>query len=250
MDLNKSMIMTFCLFIFLLAGCQSDLMNTLPKEVGDMDQAEEQKVRELAIDYTKKTYNKQFQVLEVSKNKATGQSYLIRGIIKDGKDTEITVILELPNEIRDTYVTTLWTEELKPEMTSLVEKHMDIRKIEHIGYSNGTKKDQYTGEVPSVFEVLKKGGDREYALTTTLRIYEENGQYEEGIKEFLQEIKAMNFNSVSVTIFVADDELKSAPKNIEESNYTLYRYNVNIDDIQKVDINNLDLDQYKTVIKH
>ena len=59
----------------------------------------------------------------------------------------------------------------------------------------------------------------------------------------------MNFNKVMMEVFVADDELKSAPEDVKESSYTLYRYNIVIDDIQKVDIDNLDLDQYKTVIK-
>jgi hypothetical protein len=100
-----------------------------------------------------------------------------------------------------------------------------------------------------VFEVLKNGGDPEYKLNVTLRVYEQNGQYEQGIKNFLKELKRLNFNQVGVTIFVADDELKSAPKEAEESQYTLYRYNIHFEDIQNIDIDHHDLNQYKTVIK-
>ncbi|MCF6133761.1 hypothetical protein L2649_01010 [Thermoactinomyces vulgaris] len=213
-----------------------------------MDWSEEKKIKEKAIQYIKDTYNKDYEVSEVSKDRFTGQTYTVRGNVKDQKNTQVSVIME-QNEIRDTYVETLWTEELKPKITSLVQKHFDERKIEHIAYSNGPKKDKYTGEIPSVFEVLKNGVDPEYKLNVTLRVYEQNGQYEQGIKNFLKELKRLNFNQVGVTIFVADDELKSAPKEAEESQYTLYRYNIHFEDIQNIDIDHHDLNQYKTVIK-
>ncbi|KYQ87315.1 hypothetical protein AYX07_01010 [Thermoactinomyces sp. AS95] len=242
MNIQRIWIVFILLFVFLLAGC------TGTGGMGDMDWSEEKKIKEKAIQYIKDTYNKDYEVSEVSKDRFTGQTYTVRGNVKDQKNTQVSVIME-QNEIRDTYVETLWTEELKPKITSLVQKHFDERKIEHIAYSNGPKKDKYTGEIPSVFEVLKNGVDPEYKLNVTLRVYEQNGQYEQGIKNFLKELKRLNFNQVGVTIFVADDELKSAPKEAEESQYTLYRYNIHFEDIQNIDIDHHDLNQYKTVIK-
>jgi putative lipoic acid-binding regulatory protein len=241
-NIQRIWIVFILLFVFLLAGC------TGTGGMGDMDWSEEKKIKEKAIQYIKDTYNKDFKVSDVSKDRFTGQTYTVRGNVKDQKNTQVSVIME-QNEIRDTYVETLWTEELKPKITSLVQKHFDERKIEHIAYSNGPKKDKYTGEIPSVFEVLKNGVDPEYKLNVTLRVYEQNGQYEQGIKNFLKELKRLNFNQVGVTIFVADDELKSAPKEAEESQYTLYRYNIHFEDIQNIDIDHHDLNQYKTVIK-
>lgn len=248
MRFKKGWVVIACMLAIALAGCQADSTNS-SKEVGQMDQAEEKQLKEQAIQYIQKKYNKEFEVIEVIKGRVTG-TIRVRGIVKDGRDTNTTVFWERPDEIDDTYVTTLWTEELKPEITSIMNKHFEVRRIQNIIYSDGTKKSKYTGDVPSVFKVLEKGGDSDYSLDATLRIYENGGQYEEGLRELLKELQAMNFNELLIEIFVADDELKSAPKNVEESNYTLYRYNVNIDDIQKVDINNIDLDQYKTVIKH
>ncbi|MGA8944185.1 MAG: hypothetical protein WB502_15935, partial [Thermoactinomyces sp.] len=145
---------------------------------------------------------------------------------------------------------TLWDEELQPEIKSLSERMMDIREIETISYSNGAEESKYKGEVPSVFEVLKNGGDKDFLFQWIGEIYQHNGRYEEEIKQFLKEIKAMNFNDFSVEIFVYKDQLKTASENEEEDNYLLYRYNISEDDIQKIDIDNLNLDQYKTVIKH
>ncbi|MBA4601811.1 hypothetical protein [Thermoactinomyces mirandus] len=247
MRFRKGWVVIACMFALVLAGCQADFTNS-SKEVGQMDQAEEKQLKEQAIQYIQKKYNKKFEVTEVVKGRVAG-TIRIRGIMKDGRDTDTTVFWEKPDEMDDTYITTLWTEELKPEITSIINRHFEVRHIQNIIYSDGTKND-YTGDVPSVFEVLENGGDSDYSLDATVRIYENGGQYETGLRKFLKELQAMNFNELLIEIFVADDELKSAPKNIEESNYTLYRYNVNIDDIQKVDINNLDLDQYKTVIKH
>jgi hypothetical protein len=242
MNFKRSWIVFILLFVYLLAGC------TGTGGVGDMDKAEEKEIKEKAIRYIKDTYNKEYEVSDVTKDFLSGQIYTVEGNIKDDKNTYVAIIME-QNEIRDTYVETLWTEELKPKITSLVQKHFDERKIEHIAYSNGPKKDKYTGEIPSVFEVLKNGVDPEYKLNVTLRVYEQNGQYEQGIKNFLKELKRLNFNQVGVTIFVADDELKSAPKEAEESQYTLYRYNIHFEDIQNIDIDHHDLNQYKTVIK-
>jgi uncharacterized protein (DUF2267 family) len=241
-NIQRSWIVFILLFVFLLAGC------TGTGGMGDMDWSEEKKIKEKAIQYIKDTYNKDFKVSDVSKDRFTGQTYTVRGNVKDQKNTQVSIIME-PNEIRDTYVETLWTEELTPKITSLVKKDFDVRRIENIGFSDGTKKDKYTGKIPSVFEVLKNGVDPEYKLNVTLRVYEQNGQYEQGIKNFLKELKRLNFNQVGVTIFVADDELKSAPKEAEESQYTLYRYNIHFEDIQNIDIDHHDLNQYKTVIK-
>lgn len=226
--------------VLLLTGCTGG--------VGDMDKAEDKEIKEKAIQYIKNTYNKEFEISEVSKDRFTGQTYTVRGNIKDEKNTQVSVIME-PNEIRDTYVASLWTEELKPKITSLVEKYFDVREFEHITYSNGTKKDRYTGEIPSIFEILENGGDSEYELSITLDIYEQTGQYEQGIKNILKEMKQLNFNRVGVAIFVYEDKLKSAPEGTNDSDYILYRYNIYFDDIQKVDIDNHDLDQYKTVIQ-
>ncbi|MBA4835043.1 hypothetical protein H1R82_00060, partial [Thermoactinomyces intermedius] len=131
-----------------------------------MDWSEEKKIKEKAIQYIKDTYNKDFKVSDVSKDRFTGQTYTVRGNVKDQKNTQVSVIME-PNEIRDTYVETLWTEELTPKITSLVKKDFDVRRIENIGFSDGTKKDKYTGKIPSVFEVLKNGVDPEYKLNVT-----------------------------------------------------------------------------------
>ena len=242
MNIQRIWILFILLFVFLATGC------TGTGGIGNLDLAEEKEIKEKAIRYIKDTYNKEYEVSDVTKDFLSGQIYTVEGNIKDDKNTYVAIIME-QNEIRDTYVETLWTEELKPKITSLVQKHFDERKIEHIAYSNGPKKDKYTGEIPSVFEVLKNGVDPEYKLNVTLRVYEQNGQYEQGIKNFLKELKRLNFNQVGVTIFVADDELKSAPKEAEESQYTLYRYNIHFEDIQNIDIDHHDLNQYKTVIK-
>ena len=241
MKWKKWLISVIGILVFLLTGCTGG--------VGQMDKAEEKEIKEEAIQYIKNTYNKEFEISEVSKDRFTGQTYTIRGYIRDEKNTLVSVIIE-PNEIRDTYVGSLWTEELKPKMTSLAQKHFDIREFEHIAFSNGRKRDKYTGDIPSVFQVLENGGDPEYTLALTLRVYEQNGQYEQGIRSFLKEVKDLRFNKVIIEIFVADDKLKTAPEDTEESEYTLYRYNISFDDIQNIDIDNHDLDQYKTVIEH
>jgi hypothetical protein len=236
------------MFALLLTGCQTNSIETIQEEGKQMSQEEEKQLKEKAIKYIKEKYNKDFEVSEVSKGQAAGL-IRVRGKVKDGKDTEVTVIWEKDNEIKDTYVIALWRQELSPKITSMLNKYMDVRRIESISYSNGKRYHKYSGEVPSVFEVLKNGGDKDFTLVITARIYNDNGQYESGLKNFLKEAQSMNFNKVMMEVFVADDELKSAPEDVKESSYTLYRYNIVIDDIQKVDIDNLDLDQYKTVIK-
>lgn len=242
MNFKRSWVLIIMLFACLVAGCTGGM--------GEMDQAEEKEIKEKAVQYIKEKYQKEYEVSEVVKNPATGQSYTIRGNIKDDQNTRVTVIMELPDEIRDTYVGTLWTEELKPEITALAEKYLDINAMEDIAYTSGTKGDSVRGVVPSVFEHLKNGGDQQFTLSISLRIYEQNGQYEQGIKSFLKELKGMHFHEVVMEIFVSDDELKTTPKEAEKSKYTLYRYNISIDDIQSIDIDKHDLEQYKTVIKH
>ena len=231
--------------VMMFSGCQTDGINVSSKA---MDQEEEKQIKERAVQYIKRKYHKEFEVSEVSKGQAAGL-IRVRGKVKDGKDTEVTVIWEKDNEIKDTYVIALWRQELSPKITSMLNKYMDVRRIESISYSNGKRYHKYSGEVPSVFEVLKNGGDKDFTLVITARIYNDNGLYESGLKNFLKEAQSMNFNKVMMEVFVADDELKSAPEDVKESSYTLYRYNIVIDDIQKVDIDSLDLDQYKTVIK-
>jgi hypothetical protein len=242
-NIQRIWIVFILLFVFLLAGC------TGTGGMGDMDWSEEKKIKEKAIQYIKDTYNKDFEVSEVSKDRFTGQTYTVRGNVKDQKNTQVSIIME-PNEIRDTYVAALWTEELKPKITSLVEKDFDVREIEDITYANGTEKDKYTGEIPSIFEILKNGGDPKYDLSVTLDVYEQNGQYEQGIKNFLKELKELNFNQIGVAVFVYGDKLKTAPEGTNDRDYILYRYNISIDNIQKIDIDHHNLDQYKTVIKN
>ena len=242
MSLKTKFKSVVCIVVLLLTGCTGGM--------GDMDGAEKKEIKEKAIQHIKEKYQKDYEVTEIDKNPATGQSYMIRGNIKDEQNTQVTVFIELPNEIRDTYVSKSWTEELSPKINSLIQKHFDVRKIKHINYSNGTQKDKYTGDIPSVFNVLENGGDPDFALTITLEIYEKNGQYEQEIQSFLKELKGLNFNEIGVAVFVYEDKLKTAPEGTNDSDYLLYRYNIYFKDIQKVDIDQHDLDQYKTVIKH
>lgn len=235
------------LFVFLLVGCQAELANTLPKEGEQMDQAEEKKAIEIAVQHIKKTYNKEFEVTDVDHTQVMESRYLIRGIVKDGKDTQATVYWTLPeNTIKDSYVLNFWDNELEPKIKSLSEKLLDVRNINRISYTNGTKENKYTGEVPSVFEVLDNGGDKDYSFHWTGDVYEQNGQHETAIRAFLKQIQEMNFNRVVITVYVYDDPLKSASKNVDEDNYLLYGYTISSDDIQKANIDSLDLSQYKT----
>ena len=240
MNLIRGWVFIIMTFTLLLAGCTEG--------VGQMDQQEEKEIKDKAIEYIKDKYNKEFKVTAVRRNRVTGTVY-VDGIVKDGKDTDTMVFWEKSDEVDDNYVTSLWTDELSPRISSMINKHMEVRRIQNFVYGDGTKKSDYTGEVPSVFEVLESGGNPDYSLQVTFRIYEDDNQYETGLKNFLVELKDTGFNRIIVTIFVADDELKSASEDVKESSYTLYRYNIVIDDIQKVDIDSLDLDQYKTVIQ-
>jgi hypothetical protein len=239
-----AMVMLFMLS-FLLSGCTSQTI--LPKDESQMSSTEEKKVKEAAIEYIKKTYNKGFVVTEIQKDHVFGAYYNIRGNIEDGKNTTIYVTGNPPNDFQDTYVPQLWTDELEPRITEIAKETMDLRLMENIIYTDGTKETRFTGEIPSVFEVLKKGGNKNFSLTLSIRIYNHGGQSEADIAKFLNELKKMNFNRVTMGIFVYNDQLKTAPKNADAGKYLLYRYNIS-GDIQKIDITNLD--QYKTVIKH
>ncbi|MBA4550147.1 hypothetical protein I8U20_14150, partial [Thermoactinomyces intermedius] len=73
------------------------------------------------------------------------------------------------------------------------------------------------------------------------------GKYEQSIKNFLEEIEEMNFNRVRVTIYVYDDQLKTSTTKEDEGKYLLYEYVISIDDIQKAEIDSINLNQYKTV---
>lgn len=206
---------------------------------------EEKKVKEAAIQYIKDTYEKDYVVKKIHKDRVFGSSYDIEGVIQDGKNTPV-YITGTPGDFVDSYVSGLWTDELEPHITKLVKNTMDLRKIDHFSYSNGTAKTKYKGEIPSVFEALKKG-EKDFLLNVRLEIYQHGGQEKEGISRLLKELQKMNFNDVSVTIFVYDDKLKSSQKNEDADNHLLSRYNIS-GDIQTMDLNNLD--QYKTVIKH
>jgi hypothetical protein len=57
----------------------------------------------------------------------------------------------------------------------------------------------------------------------------------------------MNFNEILINIYVYDDQLKTDSKNKDEGKYLLYRYKFSEKDIQKMDIDNIDINQYKMV---
>lgn len=176
-------ILVASMLALILAGCQAESTNTA-KEV---KQVGEEELREKAVQHIKETYHKEFEVTKVECVRKFGTSCFITGKVKDRKDTEIRVYWLPPDGIKDDYVLTLWDEELEPEIKSLSERTMDIREIETISYSNGTKKNKYTGEVPSVFEVLKNGGDKDFLFKWVGEIYQNNGRYEEEIRQFLKE---------------------------------------------------------------
>ncbi|MBA4595257.1 hypothetical protein H2C64_00060, partial [Thermoactinomyces vulgaris] len=91
MNIQRSWIVFILLFVFLVAGC------TGMGGMGDINQAEEKKIKEKAIQYIKDTYNKDFKVSDVSKDRFTGQTYTVRGNVKDQKNTQVSIIME-PNE--------------------------------------------------------------------------------------------------------------------------------------------------------
>ncbi|KFZ39336.1 hypothetical protein AYX07_01040 [Thermoactinomyces sp. AS95] len=242
-NIQRSWIVFILLFVFLVAGC------TGTGGEGDIDQAEEKKIKEKAIQYIKDTYNKEFEVSEVNKGHAAGL-IRVRGFVKDGKDTEATVFWKKEEEMDDTYLTELWTKELTPRIKDMLNKHMSVRSVDHVSYNDGTAKDtRYTGNIPSIFDVLKNGGNEKYILEVTGEIYENGGQTPENIKSFLKELRDMNFHEIGFEFHVYDDRL-NADLAKDENKYLLYRYNIHIPNIQKVNIENLDLDQYKTVIQH
>ena len=232
----------------ILTGCQTNSIDTLPKEEGkQMNQEEEKKAKEVAIQHIKKTYNREFKVTKVEHTQVLESRYVIRGTVEDGKDTPATVYWVLPDQVTDSYVLNYWNQELEPKIKEISKKHFDIKRIESISYTNGTLPNKYTGEIPSVFEVLQKGGDKDYLFKWNGDIYEQNGEYEKRIKNFLKEIKDMNFNEVLISIYVYDDKMKTDPKIKDENKYLLYEYVISIDDIQKAEIDSIDLNQYKTV---
>lgn len=238
-------IIVLLMLMLLVSGCTSE--SILPKDESYMTQTEEKKVKEAAIQYIKNRYNKGFEVKQVSKDHVFGGYYIIEGYMEDGKNTQVYITGNPPNDFDDTYVARLWENELEPRIKGIAEQSFDLRLMKPVGYSSGKKRAKYTGEVPSVYEVLKNGGDQDFELNLDLGVYPHNGKFEEDISKFLNELRKMNFNNVTITVYVYKDELKNAPKNADSDNYLIYRYNIS-GDIQKIDINNLD--QYKTVIKH
>ncbi|MBA4496551.1 hypothetical protein ACFO25_15950 [Paenactinomyces guangxiensis] len=230
------------IFAILLSGCTS---NTASKDLTKMAPEEEKKVKEAAVNYIKTTYAKDFVVEEVQKGQVFGDTYDIKGYMQDEKKTVVHVIGTPPDNFRDSYVDRLWTNELEPHIKEIVNKTVDLRKIDDLSYSDGTEKTKYKGNIPSVFDVLKKG-EKDFSLLLVVRIYQHGGQEKEDIAKLLNELKKMNFNDVTLEIFVHDDQLKSAPKNEDPGKHLLVRYNIS-GDIQTIDFSNLD--KYKTQIK-
>lgn len=229
-----------------LSGCSlfTTATNNTTKEGSQMTPEEEQKVRDAAVQYIQDTYQKEFVIEEINKDQVFGNSYDINGYIKDGKNTPV-YITGKPGDFQDSYVSQLWTDELTPHLKQLFQKHLDLRNVNTLSYTDGTKKTNYKGEIPSVFDVLEKG-EKDFTLQLTLDVYEQNGQVETGITQLLQDLKQMNFNKVIITIFVYDDQLKSDPDNQKPQDQLLTRYNIS-GDIQQMNITNLE--SYKTVIK-
>ncbi|WP_143123656.1 hypothetical protein [Thermoactinomyces sp. DSM 45892] len=213
-----------------------------------MTPEEEQKVKEQASQYIKGKYHKEFTVQEISKNRVTGASYDVSGTIQDGKNTPVIVMLEASNEPIDTYIHTLFSNELTPHIKKVASQIFDLRSMEDnltYNYRDGVER-KYKSEIPSVLEVLKKG-DKDLYLQTSLRVYEKSDQAKQEISSFLQSLKEMNFNKVIIVVYVYDNALKSASKKEDVGKYLLYRYNITPDDIQTIDVNNLE--PYKTKIK-
>ncbi|MBA4496407.1 hypothetical protein ACFO25_00665 [Paenactinomyces guangxiensis] len=231
------------MLVILLSGCSF----LLQKDLSKMTPEEEKKVKEASVNYIKTTYGKGYVVEEVRKDHVFGETYFINGYIEDGKKTPVALFWTPPDPFQDTYVDRLWTNELRPQIKELVKKTMDLRKMEHFtyGYRDGVER-KYKGDIPSVFDILKKG-EKDFSLNVTFEIYQHGGQEKEDITNFLHELKKMNFNKVTVTIFVYNDQLKSAPKSEDSGKYLLRRYNIS-GDIQTLDLK--DLDKYKTEIKH
>ncbi|MBA4552014.1 MULTISPECIES: hypothetical protein [Thermoactinomyces] len=240
-------IICVCVIVMMLTGCQTNSVDTLPKEEGkQMSQEEKKQLKDKAVQHIKSTYNKEFVVTKVECVREFNSNCFITGNVKDENNTEITVYW-MPPEIKDDYVLVKWDQELEPKIKEISNKHFEIKRIETISYTNGTKTNKYTGEIPSVYEVLKNGGDKDYLFKWTGEIYKNGGKYEQSIKNFLEEIEEMNFNRVRVTIYVYDDQLKTSTTKEDEGKYLLYEYVISIDDIQKAEIDSINLNQYKTV---
>lgn len=226
-----------------LSGCTS---YTVPKDLSKMTPEEEAKVKDAAVNYIKTTYQKDYVVQEIEKDHVFGAYYNIDGYLQDGKKTPVFITGNPPDSFRDSYVSELWSSELEPHITEIANKTGDLIRMLNVSY--GYKDDverKYKGNIPSVFEVLKKG-DKDLSLNMEFSIYQHGGQEKADIARFLNELKKMNFNDVTVTVFVYDDQLKSAPKSEDAGKYLLVRYNIS-GDIQTIDPNHLE--PYKTVIK-
>lgn len=229
----------------LVSGCSTETI--LPKDESHMTQTEEKTAKEKVIQYVKRTYQKNFIITDIDKDHVMGGYYDIHGFVQDGKEkTTFMVTWTPPNDFRDSYALAKWSNELEPWMKETAQKTMDLWKMENMtyGYKDNVE-NKYTGDVPSVFEILKRG-DKDLSLVVSFNIYDHRGQSQAQISKFLNELKKMNFNEVIIEIFVYDDKLKTASKNIDTDKYAIYRYNIS-GDIQKIDINNLD--QYKTDLR-
>jgi hypothetical protein len=189
-----------------------------------MSAEEEKQVKEAAIQYIQDTYQKELVIQEVNKDRVFGNSYDINGYVKDGKNTPI-FITGKPGDFQDSYVSRLWTDELEPHIKQLIQSNLDLRNINTFSYTDGTKKTNYKGEIPSVFKVLEKG-EKDFTLKLTLEVYGQNEQVESGISQLLHELKKMNFNKIIVTIFVYDNQLKSSSHIQNPENHLLLRYNI------------------------
>lgn len=232
------------ILILVLSGCGSSIV--LPKDQSKMTPVEEAKVKEAAILYVKNNYQKNFVVEKVEKDRIAGDYYDIEGYIEDERKTKFSIIGNLPDKFEDSYVLYLWSDELEPHITKMISQFMDFRKMENLTYGyNDDVERKYKGDIPSAFEILKKG-DKDLSLVTSFEIYEHGGQYKEEISKFLSELKKMNFNEVTTTIFVYDDQLKTASAKEDSGKHLLVRYNIS-GDIQTMDLS--DLEKYKTQIK-
>ncbi|SFX46035.1 hypothetical protein SAMN04487866_10895 [Thermoactinomyces sp. DSM 45891] len=230
------------LFLLMVSGC-----SLFAKDTSKITPDEEHKVKESTVQYIQEKYGKEFVITKVTKGRILGD-YNIHGTIKDGKNTPVFVGLEPPKKFSDTYVDHLFTAELRPSIKELATKIFDLRTMEDnfsFGYRDGVKR-KYTHEIPSVFEVLKRG-DKDLRLDVGLHVYNQGGQAQVAVTKFLQELQRMYFNKVAVTIYIYDDQLKSTSKKEDPGNYMLLRYIITNDDIQKLNVN--DLEQFKTVIK-
>ncbi|WP_143123704.1 hypothetical protein [Thermoactinomyces sp. DSM 45892] len=210
-----------------------------------MTSDEDKQIRESAVQYIKERYQKELVITKVTKGRILGD-YGIEGTIKDGKNTPVVIVSEPPKGFHDSYVKSLFSDELEPSMKELANRTFDLRMVDRFTY--GYKKDaerKYTGQIPSVFDVLKKG-DKDLVLHVDLSVYQQAGQAQKVISQFLHELKKMNFNDIGIVVYVYDDSLKSASKKEDSDKYLLERYNI-FTDVQTMDINNLE--SYKTVIK-